>query len=615
MFLKLAVLLKALSSLVTAYQWPNYALDEPEHLLVDTDGFNDGGFKRAITPCTNYADDFTTANITAGTGGIDASIQFETGRPENSGAAMNDSMGFFSPFANAHVSMADLIALSVVISVGGCSSPILRIPLRGGRIDAIEGGETSVPEPESSLEDTLRNFRKNRIQSALTICRHTMGSVRHAGFPQVGRFLLSVTIIWEVPSISMLRLTFSTINVHEYLNWEGQRGRYGNIYSAFPRSSANCASGEGALVTTENITVRSDLRLFTSDNNATIQRLATSSDYFKQSCVDLFTRMIDTVPSNVHLTEVITPNAVKPVNVSLILDNNGGVVFSGYIRFSDAVTVRSSIRPYTTYQLLKSLRISWLPEKSTATASLLHTGGSLFGRDTMGTGIIPGLLTTTDTDILCRTTSSSCQDLSSIDEDGNIVIKAAVLTSTNPVNVSAKIAVPTRMIGALGPRIDYIVVQLSPEESLGAYTIYGASTSVESMHADQTTVDIVASYDGVITSRSDKFLNIVLMLCTILKLRNLLPFNVYFDGFIRHLSIDKLLPFDAEPSKCLPSILLAYIHAFDRGVLGRNVARSYLDKLLWLIFGEARYPFVVDFTAIPLALLENLLQIPVQCDR
>ncbi len=61
------------------------------------------------------------------------------------------------------------------------------------------------------------------------------------------------------------------------------------------------------------------------------------------------------------------------------------------------------------------------------------------------------------------------------------------------------------VLGALGPRIDHVVVQLSPEETLGAYTIFGASTSVESMHIDQTTVDIVASYDGGTTSLSDKF--------------------------------------------------------------------------------------------------------------
>ena len=40
--------------------------------------------------------------------------------------------------------------------------------------------------------------------------------------------------------------------VKEYLTWAGQRG--------------------GPLVTTNNITVRSDLRLYTSDDNKTMQR-------------------------------------------------------------------------------------------------------------------------------------------------------------------------------------------------------------------------------------------------------------------------------------------------------------------------------------------------------
>lgn len=49
-------------------------------------------------------DDFVTANVTSGTGGIDASIGFETLRPENSGSAMNDSLSFFAPYVNKHVS-------------------------------------------------------------------------------------------------------------------------------------------------------------------------------------------------------------------------------------------------------------------------------------------------------------------------------------------------------------------------------------------------------------------------------------------------------------------------------------------------------------------------------
>jgi hypothetical protein len=131
-----------------SYVWPNHRMDEVEHLLVDTGGFNDGGFRRAITPCTNYVmgsqllgretaaqwvrvafrecssfvvpgcwtdcqkDDFATADVSAGTGGIDASIGFETLRPENSGSAMNDSLGFFAPFYNAHRSSKRIDVLS-----------------------------------------------------------------------------------------------------------------------------------------------------------------------------------------------------------------------------------------------------------------------------------------------------------------------------------------------------------------------------------------------------------------------------------------------------------------------------------------------------------------------
>lgn len=59
-----------------------------------------------------YADDFATADVEKGTGGIDASIGFETLRPENSGSAMNDSLAFFAPYVNAHTSSECPLALS-----------------------------------------------------------------------------------------------------------------------------------------------------------------------------------------------------------------------------------------------------------------------------------------------------------------------------------------------------------------------------------------------------------------------------------------------------------------------------------------------------------------------
>lgn len=50
LLLTASLVLPALST----YTWPNFVVDELEHLLVDTGGPDDGGIKAAITPCTNY---------------------------------------------------------------------------------------------------------------------------------------------------------------------------------------------------------------------------------------------------------------------------------------------------------------------------------------------------------------------------------------------------------------------------------------------------------------------------------------------------------------------------------------------------------------------------------
>src|SRR3954471_22273753 len=130
-----------------ALHYPSPLSSRLEHLLVDTDGSFRSGFKDAINPCTNYVSgaqtlgrqtsaqwlrvafhDFVTAHVDQGTGGIDASIGFETLREEDSGSAFNDSFAFFRPYVNARVSMADIVALSVSMSVGNCGGP--QIPVR-----------------------------------------------------------------------------------------------------------------------------------------------------------------------------------------------------------------------------------------------------------------------------------------------------------------------------------------------------------------------------------------------------------------------------------------------------------------------------------------------------
>lgn len=118
-----------------AFHYPSAQVSQLEHILVDTGGAYASNFSSAITPCTRYVTetgdaaltsgrttaaqwmrvafhDFVTADVRAGdgadagkgTGGIDASIGFETARAENKGSAFNDSFKFWRPFVNEFVS-------------------------------------------------------------------------------------------------------------------------------------------------------------------------------------------------------------------------------------------------------------------------------------------------------------------------------------------------------------------------------------------------------------------------------------------------------------------------------------------------------------------------------
>jgi hypothetical protein len=110
-----------------SFYYPDIQTSLIEHILVDNWGAYASNFSSAITPCTRYVTqtgdaalksgrttaaqwirvlfhDFITANVTAGTGGVDASIGFETSRGENSGSAFNDSFTFWRPYVNDAVS-------------------------------------------------------------------------------------------------------------------------------------------------------------------------------------------------------------------------------------------------------------------------------------------------------------------------------------------------------------------------------------------------------------------------------------------------------------------------------------------------------------------------------
>ncbi|KAK6842959.1 hypothetical protein PG987_003819 [Apiospora arundinis] len=328
--------------------YPSPQVSLLEHLLVDHWGAHASNFSAAITPCDNYVTevgepsrtsgrttaaqwlrvafhDFVTADTAAAsgaagviTGGIDASIGFETGRAENKGSAFNDSFTFWQPFVNEYVSMSDLVALGTVMSVHLCGGKA--IPYRPGRIDALHADPTTgVPEPETGVEETLEEFGRAGFNKqdaiALTACGHTLGSVHHGGFPDVvGPEAVTPNNTNGGANFDSTRAAFDLLVVHEYIDSTGNRG--------------------GPLVTSFNETSRSDLRLYESDGNQTMRGLYDmTTEAFQDTCAEVLRRMIDTVPSGVQLRDAIKPMPVKPINVTWDFDGETEeLVLSGSIR-------------------------------------------------------------------------------------------------------------------------------------------------------------------------------------------------------------------------------------------------------------------------------------------
>lgn len=75
----------------------------------------------------------------------------------------------------------------------------------------------------------------------------------------------------------------------------------------------------------------SDTRVFAADGNVTMEGMADPTA-FRDTCKDILARMIDTVPSNVELTEPLEPIAIKPRSIQLTLTPTGSLVFGGIIR-------------------------------------------------------------------------------------------------------------------------------------------------------------------------------------------------------------------------------------------------------------------------------------------
>ncbi|EJF61036.1 heme peroxidase [Dichomitus squalens LYAD-421 SS1] len=331
-----------IAAYASAYTWPNPQLDELESLLFDQQGYNERGILvGALNPCdrfnfgdtvnrSNVADwirtayhDMATHNAEDGTGGLDASIQFEQDRPENAGNGFFNALRHLQLGISRYVGVADFIALGAKTAFEQCDGPT--IPFRGGRVDATEAGPPGVPQPQESLDSHISSFARQGFNQTemitLVACGHSFGGVQHSAFPD------TVPLPAGVDDVSQ---TFDSTP----FNFDN------NVALEYVHGTTN-----NPLVVGHNDTTNSDKRIFGSDGNATISGFAADSDSFRTACQSLFARMLDTVPSTVQLTEVIEPLPVKPQDIALLYMGDGTLRLSGQVRFwnvaeSDAPSVK-----------------------------------------------------------------------------------------------------------------------------------------------------------------------------------------------------------------------------------------------------------------------------------
>ncbi|GAB1317438.1 Peroxidase [Madurella fahalii] len=340
-FLSCSILF-ALPWSASSYTWPDYETDMLEAIYYQQNGYNGHRFGLFIRTCeygnnlgpgrTNTAEwvrtayhDMATADVEAGTGGIDASIGFERKRPENVGRAIYDTLLFFENFMSVRSSMADLLALGTVMSITACTvSPDQKpvyLPFRGGRIDATEPGPAGVPEPHQDLRTHRESFKKQGFNAtemiALVACGHSLGGVNGRDFPDI------------VP------VKDDPMNLESKQNFDSTQSALDNaVATEFLNNST-----QNALAFGPNETTRSDFRIFTSDGGALMRKLASSQSFFLETCSHLFQRMIDTVPKGVQLSGVITPISLKPDNIFIAISDSGNMTITGEIR------IRTDDRP------------------------------------------------------------------------------------------------------------------------------------------------------------------------------------------------------------------------------------------------------------------------------
>ncbi|KAL0571283.1 hypothetical protein V5O48_010674, partial [Marasmius crinis-equi] len=317
MYFTSAVLIATSAAMLTQgkmFHWPNRQLEWVDTVLYELPFFENITLNCLPRDNTTVGaqwvrlafHDMATHNVDDGTGGLDGSILFELDRPENIG--MNRTMGDFVGFGARFFGLADLLAAGVVVGNLECGGPV--IPYRAGRIDASGPGNFGTPEPQHDLKTLTESFRKQGFTQSemigLTACGHALGGVHQVDFPDVVKDR-------AFQSFNEKTTRFTNDIVTQYLD----------------------GTTPDPLVVGVNATMNSDLRVFSSDGNATMQSLSSPEEYSK-TCATLFEKMINTVPPSVTLTDVIDPWDYKVGEARLAVANGTDkLVMSTTLRLLD----------------------------------------------------------------------------------------------------------------------------------------------------------------------------------------------------------------------------------------------------------------------------------------
>jgi hypothetical protein len=451
-------------------------------------GANQPGIQKAAEWVRTAFHDSVTHDATTKTGGLDASIQYELDRPENLGAALNNTLADISSSVNIRSSAADVLALSLVMSVARCAD--MRVPLRLGRKDAAEAGIKGVPEAHTDLDTTRKRFETASLSETdmitLIACGHSIGGVHSVDHPEI----VSGPVTAENKASFDTTLGVLDNNVvMEYLD----------------NSTAN------PLVVNTNNTLNSDKRIFAADDNKTMRKLADKA-YFKSQCETVFEKMLSLVPGDVTLTEPLEPADIRPYISSYQL-KDGSVEISGRIRVrvtpvtgrdQDSLTAsiipaprgnitvaeiaarRATFRGGTSFGYLDE-NFLWFEFDQTLNASEAFSSFTIRVNDDTydngGTGGYP-----VNADILYQE-AQSCVAWDATKREGTLNVTAAVSKSLLQAGAAPQINVvkKTKVQGNFIPRLQPETIPMirSSKETAG-YVYYTASTTLSGDGLDPT---------------------------------------------------------------------------------------------------------------------------------